>query len=111
HVLPWVLFRSVDFGGARRDGLTRQYTRALLQVLLGIAERHADSNLTRQQGNEIILADPLEDQEGEGLRATVGHQMRSRRPDDIDFARLQIHFLFWILQEKPHLAFQNVKSV
>ena len=45
------------------------------------------------------------------VRAAIGHQMRSRGFDDIDFAGLQIHFLFRILQEQPHVAFQNVKSI
>src|SRR6266481_6185318 len=37
--------------------------------------------------------------------------MRSRCPNYMDFAGLQIHFLFRVLQEQPHVAFQNVKSI
>ncbi len=37
--------------------------------------------------------------------------MRSCCPSYIDFAGLQIHFLFRILQEQPHVSFQNVKSI
>src|SRR4051794_40366190 len=67
-------------------------------------------SLRPQQRDKIVFADALQNQEGERLGAPVGHEMRSRRPDDIDFAGLQIHFLFRILQEQPHLAVKNVES-
>jgi len=37
--------------------------------------------------------------------------MRSPWPGDMDFAGLEVHFLFRILQEQPHLPFQNVKGI
>jgi len=67
--------------------------------------------LRRQQRHKIVFANALQNQEGERGRAAVGYQMRPRRPDDIDFAGLQVYFLFRVLQEQPHLAFQNVEGV
>src|SRR5882672_6897898 len=92
-------------------GLVREPDLGLSRYPRSAAHKYGGEELTRYERNKIVFTDALQNQEGERLRATVGHQMRSRWPDDIDFAGLEIHFLFRVLQEQPHVAFQDVESI
>jgi hypothetical protein len=70
------------------EGVTHRPNQPRVETLVGYAALTHPTKLTGQQRNEIVFADALQNKESERRRAAVGYQMRSRRPDDIDFAGL-----------------------
>lgn len=59
------------------------------RMLLRFRRKCGSEKLTRCERNIIVFTDTLQNQERERLCATVGHQMRSRCPNYMDFAGLQ----------------------
>src|SRR5262245_6133654 len=63
-----------------------------------------------RQGDVVVLADALQDQEDRRALAAVGDQMRAASSHRVGLARRQAHFLLRIAQEESYAALEDRKS-
>src|SRR5438128_5693127 len=74
-------------------------------------ERASGLNPGGTNGDEVVLADALEDEEGHRLPATVGDEMRAARSRGEGLPGGKAHLLLGLLQENAQVALQHVERV
>src|SRR5437867_2675782 len=74
-------------------------------------ERASGLNPGGTNGDEVVLADALEDEEGHRLPAAVGDEMRAARSRGEGLPGGKAHLLLGLLQEDVQVALQHVERV